>query len=365
MKEWTNPYNAFNSMKILMWREQLEGIAKQVFLPPVTVDTDPTNRCNYNCIWCNAFDFITSGRKYTLPEDHLLRLADFYREWGVYSTCIAGGGEPLMNPGLNSFLERLHQNGIEAGVITNGLLMTDKHIETIARTCRWCGISMDAGTPGTYAKVKGIKNNKLFYKVVENIRKLTKKCEQYGSKCDVAYKFLLHPLNALEIFKAAELAKSIGVHDFHLRPVGWDNIAITKGRGPISFDNLLDDVNKQIEAAMSLEDKNFHFYGIRHKFNPQMKRKVNFSRCWAPPLLATFGADGKCHLCFDMRGRKDLILCSHYPDPREILKVWGSQFHKDMIARIDPKTCPRCTFGPYNEIIEQVFIKDGMCRFFP
>jgi len=27
--------------------------------------------------------------------------------------------------------------------------------------------------------------------------------------------------------------------------------------------------------------------------------------------------------------------------------------------------CPRCTFGPYNEIVEKVFIKDSMCRYFP
>lgn len=364
MREWTNPYNPFNSMKVLMWREQLEGIARQEFLPPVTVDTDPTNRCNYECTWCNAFDYM-QGSKHTLPESHLLKLADFYKEWGVFSTCIAGGGEPLLNPGLNSFLERLHQNGIESGIITNGSAMTDEHIEVMARTCRWVGFSMDAGTPETYNKLKGVGDKKFFNKVIENIGKLTKRIRELGTKCDVAYKFLLHPDNAREIFKAAELAKSLGVQDFHLRPVGWDNLAATRGKDPISFDNLLEDINKQINSALSLEHESFHFYGVRHKFNPQMKRKINFSRCWTPPLLATFGADGKCHLCFDMRGRKDLILCSHDPDPREILKVWGSQFHRDMIAKIDPKTCPRCTFGPYNEVIEQVFIKDGMCRYFP
>ena len=342
----------------------MESIAKQEFLPPVTVDTDPTNQCNYKCIWCNAFDYMSED-KYTLSEDHLLRLADFYKEWGVYSTCIAGGGEPLLNPALNTFLERIHKNGIQSGVITNGSLMTNEHVDAIARMCRWCGFSIDAGTGETYALVKGIKDKKFFNKVIENIGKLTKKVGELGTNCDVAFKFLLHPLNALEILQAAKLAKSIGVRDFHLRPVGWDNLAITKDKPPIFFDNLIEDVNKQIDAAMELEDGNFHFYGIRHKFNPQLKRKINFSRCWVPPLLATFGADGMCHLCFDMRGRKDLILCSHYPDPREILKVWGSEFHKDMIAKIDITTCPRCTFGPYNEIIEKVFIEDGMCRYFP
>ncbi|HHT9158344.1 MAG TPA: radical SAM protein [Candidatus Brocadiaceae bacterium] len=364
MKEWNNPYNPFNSFKVLMWREQMEGIAKQEFLPPVTVDTDPTNKCNYDCEWCNAYDYM-AGSKHTLSEEHLLKLADFYKEWGVHSTCVAGGGEPLLNPGLNSFLWRLHKNSIEPGIITNGSVMTDEHVDTFARTCRWVGFSMDAASSEVYNKVKGIKEKNFFNRIIENIRKLTKKIGDSETNCDVAYKYLLHPHNASEIYDAAKLAKSLGVKDFHLRPVGWDNLTITRDKDPISFEKMMDDINKQIEAAMELEDENFHFYGVRHKFNPNMKRKINFSRCWAPPLLATFGADGNCHLCFDMRGRKDLILCRHVPDPREILKVWGSQFHKDLIASIDTKTCPRCTFGPYNEMIEQVFIKDGMCRYFP
>lgn len=364
MREWTNPYNAFNSMKVLLWKEHLQAIVNKRFLPPITVDSDLTNRCNYSCMWCNAFDYI-KGEKYTLPEDHLIRLADFYKEWGVLSTCIAGGGEPLLNPGFNNFLRRLSKNNIEAGVITNGSLMTDEHIDVIARTCRWCGFSMDAGTPQTYVKVKGIRDKAFFDKVIGNIEKLARQVRKTKTNCDIAFKFLLHPLNALEILKAARLAKSIGARDFHLRPVGWDNLAATKGREPISFKNLMGDINRQIEAALKIQDERFYFYGVRHKFSPTLKRKVRFDRCRATPLLATFGADGKCHLCFDMRGRHDLILCSHYPDPRRVLKVWGSKFHRGMIEKIDPKRCPRCTFGPYNEIIEQVMMKDGMCRNFP
>jgi MoaA/NifB/PqqE/SkfB family radical SAM enzyme len=364
MKEWESPYNPFNSMKVLLWREELEAIAKQEFLPPVTVDTDPTNACNYNCMWCNAFDYMQKGVS-SITEEHLLRLADFYKEWGVRSTCIAGGGEPLLNKGLCSFVERLHKNGIQSGIITNGSLMTEEHVEVIARFARWCGFSMDAGTSEVYAKVKGIKDNKLFHKVLENIGRLAKRRDELGTGLDIAYKFLVHPVNALEIYEAARIAKSLGVNDFHMRPVGWDNLTVTKGRERLDFVPLLSEIEKQVEAARKLESRGFHFYGVTHKFGRKFERKVNFSRCWAPPLLATFGADGKCHLCFDMRGREDLVLCSHYPDPGEILKVWGSDFHKRMIERIDPKGCPRCTFGPYNEIIEKVIIEDKMCKYFP
>jgi MoaA/NifB/PqqE/SkfB family radical SAM enzyme len=367
MLEWQNPYNPFNSYKALIWREWFEGMARLDFLPPISTDTDPSNRCNYNCPWCNAFEYM-KGKKNDIPSDHLLKLADFYAEWGIKSTCVAGGGEPLMNKGLPQFLERLSQNGVESGVITNGSLITDKIAEVIAKNCRWVGISMDAGGPETYAFAKGLSNNdkslRQFDVVVKNIEKVTKAVKQFGTKCDVAWKYLLHPKNAHEILNAAIIAKEIGCVHFHMRPVGWDNLLKTKGKDSLNFDDM-QGINSQITKAMKLEDEKFQFFGVRHKFQPNFQRKINFTKCWAAPLILTFGADGNCQLCFDMRGRKDLILCRHYPDPKEVLEHWNTDRHKRILQNIDVKKCPRCTFGPYNEYVENIFIKDSMCRNFP
>ena len=364
--EWTNKYNPFNSDKVLLWRENMEAIVKGEFLPPVTVDTDPTNLCNYDCVWCNSKGFRRKSPS-TIPEEHLIRLADFYKEWGVHSTCIAGGGEPLVNPGLVALIRRLEENGVQSGLITNGSLMTDEHIDAVAECSRWCGFSMDAGTSEVYMKLKNVSDEKMFYRILRSIEYLAEKRDMLGkkSKLDIAYKFLIHPDNALTIYEAARIARDIGVNDFHMRPVGWDNIEATKGKQPLDFGRVKEDAEEQIARAQELETDSFHVYGVTHKFGQKWERKIEFEKCLATPLLATFGADGKCHLCFDMRGREDLILCSHYPDPYEIKRVWGSENHKKLIESIDPKTCPRCTFGPYNRAIEEVIIKDKMCKYFP
>lgn len=361
MKEWTNQWNPFNSAKILLHREHFEACAKQDFLPPVTVSTDPSNRCNFNCIWCNAYEMMQQKCP-DLSEDHLLRLADLYAEWGVKSTCVAGGGEPLMNPATGKFLLRLEENGVGCALVTNGSLLTDEIIEIAAKTCRWCGISVDAGKNETYMKVKGINDDKMFEKVLANIHKLTKHIRDTDSGCEVGYKFLLHPLNASDIVLAAYCAYIAGVHDFQLRPVGWDNVLKTKNKDGITYDqDMLDDIDMQIEWAMNHEDENFHVYGIRHKFKPNFQRKVNFKHCWTSPAAAlVFGADGNCCLCLDHRGRKEMMVCSHF----DIQKFWNSDRHRAILNKIDPNKCPRCTIGPYNEAVEQVFIKDRMCRDF-
>jgi hypothetical protein len=228
------------------------------------------------------------------------------------------------------------------------------------------GVSMDAGTQKTYNIIKGLREGSdMFQKVLENIQEVIRQVKLSNSNCDVCYKYLLHPLNAREIYKAAVLAKQMGVRDFHLRPVGWDNVPKTAGKEAPDYTDLLVEIDDQIERALQLEDENFHFYGIRHKFTPNFQRKLDFGRCWAAPLILTFGADGNTHLCFDMRGREDLILCRHDPDPHEVLKHWNSPRHRQMVQDIDIEKCPRCTFGAYNKIVEEVFIKDSMCRFFP
>jgi len=370
-QEWSNPWNPFNSAKVLLWKEHLQACADEDYLPPVTVDIDPSNKCMYNCPHCNT-QLLTKNKPQTMTEEHMIKLVDFLAGWRDLtrhrvpnSACVSGGGESFMNPNLVSLYNQMYKHGMEIGIITTGFIMREEHVEAIARAARWIGFSVDAANGATYNRVKGLKGGDSFMKVQENIRRVVKRVRDTDSKCDVAFKFLLTPDNALEVYDAIRLAKTLGVHDFHLRPAGWDHLPGVEQRP--AFDPLLiDQVNKQIAEGMKLEDKGFKVYGIRHKFNPDFSRRVAFSRCWAIPMLPTFGADGNVHLCFDRRGDKDLFLCKHVPDPAEILKVWNTEAHKELVRSINPeKDCPRCTFGSYNQMVEEVIIKDSMCMQFP
>lgn len=363
MFEWKDKYNPFNSDKILVWREWLEGCAKADFLPPITIDIDPSGRCNLNCIWCNFADYNKECSK-DIPTEHLLRIADFAAAWGVKSVHVLGGGEPLMNPGVKDLFLHLQQNGLQSSLITNGTLLTDELIDVILKTCRWVGISLDAGSSDTYMKVKGIGSDAIFGLVTNNIKKLCDRKKELKSNCAVCAKYLMHPLNVKDIFKCALLVKYLGVDDFQIRPAGWENVQ-NKNVTKFDFTPLLDIVNEQIEKTRGIESDTFHTYGVRHKFSVDMERKITYSKCIASPVTLVFGADGNCHVCGDRRGQKEFILCSHYPDVRNVLKYWNTEWHHDIIKSVRLEECPRCVLGPYHEIIEKVFIKDQMCRYFP
>lgn len=214
MKEWKDQYNPFNSMKALRWFNHLQACAKGEYLTPVCVSIDPTNRCNFDCCFCNSFTIVKDGSE-TLSEEHMIKLADFLGIWGsdklechVKAAYITGGGEPLMNPATMSLLERLRTNNIQTAVITNGTFLDDEKIDIIVKTCRWIGVSVDATTNKTYNLMKGLpKKSKTFDRVINNIRKMAKKSNELNTGCDVCFKFLLHPYNVHEIYGAAELAK--------------------------------------------------------------------------------------------------------------------------------------------------------------
>jgi len=364
---WNSPFNPFNSQKILLWRKYLEHCARYNYLVPPMVDIDPSKACNYKCPHCNAWQIIENNKDSNLSEKHLIKLADFLRDWRqegrkerVLSCCVSGGGEPLLNPAIYNFIERLVNNGIETGLITNGSLLTKKEdIELIAKHCSWVGFSMDASTKETYAKVKGISSD-IFTLVCENLQKLAKQAREKSSINRVCFKFLLTPDNYTEIYEAVKLAKSLGVHDFHLRPVGISGIKAIQG---ILFTpEMLKSIDKQMAEAMKLQTKDFNVFGIKHKFTPNFMPKKEFSKCWCIPMLPTFSADGNVYYCFDLRGRKDLVMCKHF----EIEEFWNTQKHKNMVKNFDVhKDCPvRCTFSTYNQAVEEVIIKDNMYRNF-
>lgn len=360
---WSDWANEFNSMKYLMWRTHIEHIIKGDFLPPYMVDIDPSNVCNYdNCIWCNSKTF-RHQHNTMMPMGHLFKLADFLREWGVKSACISGGGEPMTHPEFAPFLWHMYENGLKTGVISNGSLLDYEKALAIVKCSSWCGFSVDASTKEVFSRVHGVKPS-FFNQVVDNFKLLVDTKNQYRTNLEITFKFLLHPYNAHEILDAVLLAKELGCNTFHLRPVCWDNLYGQPYRDPIDYKKVIEDVNNQIIEAQKQETKDFKFFGIRHKFNPDFSRKVNFKRCLATPMMTTFGADGNVHLCFDCRGRPDWVLCSHIPNPKQILDVWGKTKHKAIIDGIDPNKCPRCTFGTLNEIIEKVFIEDKMFKDF-
>lgn len=357
IEEWQSPYNPFNPIKILLWRQHLDGCARGDYLPPISLNLYLTNVCSHNCWHCLNWGWRQKSPA-SMPPGHALKLADFSREWGIKSVCI-GGGESTLHDELAPVLYRLKENNIPIGIATNGgSHLTEEKLKAMAECCDWIGFSIDAGDGQTYSKIHGVDESELG-KVLNNMGKLA------NMGADVTYKMLIHPTMVHTIYQAATTAKTLGATSIQMRPVGWVNIERTKGQPPLDFKPVLPLLDEQVGAARELEDDNFKVYCVLQKFGRELETKVKFSRCWAAPLTITAGADGWWYNCCDVMDREWNKLCTYYPEPREILKFWSSEEHRERVKSIDPKQCPRCTFSSYQQIVEKVILEDKMNMSFP
>ncbi len=386
-REW-NPakkWNPFNSYKLLAHVERWRRIKRgRPIPPPALITVDPSNVCNLNCVWCNA-EFIRKERKGMLSREALLRLADFLPRWGegspdwkpgVDAICVAGGGEPLINPATPDFIDRVVQHGIEVGMVTNGS-MINRYIDTLSQ-CTWVGVSIDAATRETYNRLKRLpEGSDIFDRIIENIAILSDYAKRQHKKLGyrhpsygVSYKYLLYKDNIAEVYEAARLAKEIGCKNIHFRPAGttWDKLGTEE---EITFTKEeIELFNEEISKALELDDDTFSVYGITHKFNSQFERANYFDRCYAVFMTAVIeppaGKDAPedsfvLGLCCDRRGDKKLELARNITDVEDINKLWGSEAHWKIHDRIVVEAeCPRCTYQPHNQIYEQVILNDSM-----
>lgn len=346
IKEWEDQekYNSFNSYKGLMYKQWYDAILEGKFLPPIEASVDPVNACNLRCLYCNGFD--VWHRNKIMDIDHLLDLVRFFKSWGVKAMCIAGGGEPTLQPKLYKAINLCGEIGLPVAIITNGTLFNDKLVDSMSKWCRWVGISVDASTKETFLKLKGVD---LFDTVKSNIKKLTKA----GCR-EVTYKYLLHPYNQHEVYKAIELARDLGCNRIHIRPVSFMNYQNYEENYDISS------INEQVLRGRAIyENDNFKVFYVQHKYNKDLHRKFGFTKCRATPIMPIFHANGDISLCIDRKADPGLVIGSHV-NIEDIPKVWGSAKHKEVIDNIKLNECPKCTLQHCNEQIEYAVIQDKM-----
>jgi len=348
-------YSPFNRWKGLLHEAHLSGCARNDFLPPYWVATDPSNQCNNNCIYCNARCFREKTKYATMSGEHLLALASLYRDWGIKATIIEGGGEPLAGERVTEFISQCYLYDIEVGLITNGSLMNEPYWDILPAYARFVGISMDAADEKIYREIRRADT---FGVVVRNIEGLCKN----KKRLDVRAKMLIQPLNYDKIYAFAKLAKEMGCDAAHIKPVSWEEV---EGCESLDLSQYSDVINMQIEKAKELISDDFAVDIITYKHDLQYRKIVNFKHCLCTPIGGVFAADGNFYLCFNMRGRDGFKLCSHFPDANNVRRHWNTKRHKELIANIRPENCMRCGLIQYNEMIEKAIMQDKLFRNFP
>ena len=119
---------------------------------------EPTTGCNHKCLMC--WDHSPRLDKQTpachMPFDRVAALLRDMVAMGTEEVWLAGRGEPLVHPKAKDILKLIGDLGMRSIITTNAGVLTE---ELADQLCEWSlqqiSVSIDSGTPETYAKVHG------------------------------------------------------------------------------------------------------------------------------------------------------------------------------------------------------------------
>ena len=136
---------------------------------PITIDVEPTNKCNYKCPHCQ----VTHWNKTKLDLD----LNSFKKIIGQFPKInfikLQGMGEPLLCGEFFEMIEYAQSQAINIEFFTNGSICNSKFISAIEKMNRTrIKFSLDGATENTFSKMRPNSN---FDKVTNNIRKIIDK----------------------------------------------------------------------------------------------------------------------------------------------------------------------------------------------
>ncbi|MBF0528887.1 MAG: radical SAM protein [Deltaproteobacteria bacterium] len=294
---------------------------------PITVELDPTNYCNHNCLWCIDQRLHTDNAA-GLNLDLCLKLADSLRAMGVKAVTIKGGGEPLTHPRINEILEYYHSSGIEIGLITNGELLAE-HLEAIRKYCAWVRVSVDAATAETHARIHRPKSPGAFDRVCEGIRAL-------AGNILIGAVMVIHSINCHEMPTAAGM----------IRNLGCQYVAFKRAIVPLEVFKLellesMDQMYRKVKVKM--ENSNFtvmgeHLYNFKKNWRP-----LPYNLCKAHQLIGIVCADGLVYACCSTRGNERYCFGSLYENTFE--DIWRSEKRRRVLEDIDSGSCRQTCLG--------------------
>ena len=279
---------------------------------PLLVHVIPIRRCNLACTYCNEFDDFSKP----VATDEMFRRIDRLGGMGTAIVTISGG-EPLLHPELDAIIARIRSNGIIAGMITNGYLLTAARIQALNRAgLEYLQISIDNLMPDDVSK-KSLKV------LDQKLELLADHAEFHVNINSVLGSGIHNPEDALKVAHRAialGFTSTVGIlHDGNgqLQPLGPREREI-------------------FEEIMSLGKRSFsRVNNFQHNI---AQGKENNWRCRAGSRYLYICEDGLVHYCSQQRGYPGIPLAEYSDEQR----------HREFRTK---KGCaPRCTVSCVHQI---------------
>ena len=270
-----------SSDKIFNHLDRLCAWKNDEIVYPVTVELHLSNVCNNKCFYCCA-DNVKDNKIMTKEETR--KAIEFIKRTNAKGIIFSGGGEPSVSPFFEDAL--YFAEGLDIGVISNGVALDSQKQITILKTCKWLRISFDSDNDELYAKIRGTHS----FDIVKNhIEEILRKKESFGSSCTIGLQIVVNKYNFSRVREIAYwMSKTFPTIDYiQVRPVeikiNEDGYSLAELQEIEPQLKLLRKMNKII-----VSDKWDLFFG---------KREFGFTKCHCAEFIGAIDAYGDYYLC--------------------------------------------------------------------
>jgi len=353
---------SYSSFKIFHHPERVEKLRCGEHPYPVSIRMVLSDLCNHNCHFCTfrmegSFTnklFVGTDKKGNktmnparfLSKDKSLEIVEDCKNMGVKSIEFTGGGEPTVHPNHIQIFNSVLDNGMSFGLITNGAVFR-KGFEDVVLRGTWCRFSLDAGNSKTYSSVREVPEP-TFQKVLDNIKKLTKKKREIGSQTTIGVSFIVTDQNYNEIYDAARIVSKLGVDYFRVGYYRTDD-GFTAGDFEISK-KLID---KSINDFSTKDFKVLDRYTTSSK---NMDGPPDYEFCGYQHVSTWIAADYNVYRCcvtsYDKHGLIGSLKNQSFKD------LWDSDVKRKKFDKFNARSCSQCIYNDKNRAINYLLEKD-------
>lgn len=342
-------YNRFQKWKVLMHSDKIRQITGGQIPAPVEWVIYPSNVCGYQCAHCIMAREQVDHRN-TLSEAAMKKIPDDAIKHGIPCVVFSGGGDPLLNRFTLDAARRLKAAGVLTGINNQGYLLDDPTPFNFIR------YSVDAANRETYRKIHGVNGWDRVNANIANHAKLRAE----GHQIEMGLAFLITPWNYKEVCDFVAWGQQYKPDFIHIRPAYLDSDYMAE-KYPGGANALKNEIIPSLnETAKALEEEFPNVYFRIDKFEGHWSPK-KYSKCRATPLMAVTSGDGAFLICQDrgIRKEENYLRWGNYNE-QSFEEIWWGAEHRKVIESIDLDKCPRCVENGSNEIIEHVYLSDGL-----
>jgi MoaA/NifB/PqqE/SkfB family radical SAM enzyme len=212
-----------SKLSTLAWKHARNLGAEEIYLrtgfdhtKPITFYGLVNERCNVKCRYCEYWRLKHYVDEMTIDEWQaaLQSVKDFVGSFSINFS----GGEPFIKPGFIDLLAWCNNNGISAGVTTNGSALTPRNAAKVVEANPFnVNISVDAPTAQVHDYLRGYPG--LFEKLSNGIQYLIAERDRQGIKFPITIKPTVNSKNFRLMPDLVNWANNIGATCVSLQPM--------------------------------------------------------------------------------------------------------------------------------------------------